>query len=95
MTVTKPFEITGPEPKLVTAEFPPRGIVMIMVRPPGADIKIDGVSVATSSGSELVKTLRSGTHEIVVSLKGYETVSKTVDLGEEDAQQLTINLKKE
>jgi hypothetical protein len=80
----------------VSAEFPPRGIVTITVFPVGAEIRIDGVSIGVSNGASLKKTLRAGPHEINASLPGYRTVTKTIDVAEDDSFSLPrIELKKE
>jgi serine/threonine protein kinase len=98
MKITKPFEIpeSDPKPLTVPADFPPRGIVTLTVFPVGAEIRIDGVSHGVSNGASIKKTLRAGPHEISASLPGYRTVTKTIDVAEDDSFSLPrIELKKE
>ncbi len=95
MSITKDFVVDSEDPAPVRAEFPPKGLVKITVTPAGADVKIDGVLEAKSTGGEMKKLLRSGAHEIVASMPGYVTASRTVELEEEDAQVVRIDLKKE
>jgi serine/threonine-protein kinase len=95
MKITKEFDVEGAGGRPVSAEFPPRGIIVLTVLPAGADIRIDGVSIGSSTGAPLRKTLRSGSHEIVASSPGYVSQMRTVELDEEDSQAVRIELKKE
>ena len=62
----------------------------------GAEIRIDGVLVGTSSGAPIKKTLRAGPHEITVSLAGHRTAARSVDLKEDEVYvHPVIELKKE
>ncbi len=89
------FDVTGPDTKPVLAVFPAKGQIVLTVTPAGAEIRIDGVSAGTASGSPLKRFLAAGAHEIVVSLAGYRSETKAIDLDEE-AQAITrIDLKKE
>ena len=64
--------------------------------PPGAEIRLDGVLIGTATGGPMKKTLRAGPHEISVSLAGYRTFTRTVDIAEEDSFRIPrIELKKE
>ena len=49
-----------------------------------------------STGGPMKKTLRAGPHEISVSLAGYKTYTRTVDVAEDDSFAIPrIELKKE
>jgi serine/threonine-protein kinase len=89
------FDVTGPDTRPVTAVFPAKGQVVLTVSPPGAEIRIDGVSAGPASGAPLKKFLAAGPHEIVVSLAGYRTETKAIDLDEEAQSSYRIDLKKE
>jgi eukaryotic-like serine/threonine-protein kinase len=89
------FDVTGPDTKPVTAVFPAKGQVVLTVTPPGAEVRIDGVSVGTASGAPLKKFLAAGPHEIVVSLPGWRSETKAIDLDEEAQSTYRIDLKKE
>jgi serine/threonine protein kinase len=91
----KAFEVAGGGTKPVTAEFPARGLLSLTVTPPGAEIRIDGVSVGVASGTPLKKSLVAGAHEIVVSMPGYRTETKSVELEEEAQSAYRIELRKE
>ncbi|HMA28856.1 MAG TPA: serine/threonine-protein kinase [Thermoanaerobaculia bacterium] len=96
--VQEEFEIpaANPVPLTITGKFPPRAILSLTARPAGAEIRIDGVLVGPSSGTPIRKTLRAGPHEISVSLAGYRTEARSVDLKEDDVYVLpAIELKKE
>ncbi len=81
MKIPKEFEVAS-EPRALTvfAEFPGRGRVTLTVLPLGAEIRVDGLLIGKSTGGEVERTLRSGQHEISVSLAGYRTFTRTVDL---------------
>ena len=89
------FDVTGPDMKPVTAVFPAKGQIVLSVSPPGAEIRIDGVSAGPASGAPLKKFLAAGPHEIVVSLAGYRTETKAIDLDEEAQSSYRIDLRKE
>jgi hypothetical protein len=89
------FDVTGPDTKAVTAVFPAKGQIVLTVSPAGAEIRIDGVSAGPASGAPLKKFLAAGPHEIVVSLAGYRTETKAIDLDEEAQSSYRIDLKKE
>ncbi len=96
--VEQEFDISAanPAPLTITGKFPPRSIVSITARPVGAEIRIDGVLIGASSGASVRKSLRAGPHEITLSLKGYRTEARSVDLKEGDVYVLSpIELKKE
>jgi serine/threonine protein kinase len=98
MKITKEFEISAAEPRAMTvpAEFPGRGIVTFTVLPAGAEIRLDGVLIGAATGGPMKKTLRAGPHEISVSLSGYKTHTRTVDVAEDDSFAIPrIELKKE
>jgi serine/threonine-protein kinase len=98
MKITKEFEIPAADPRAVTVfgEFPGRGSVTFSVIPAGAVIHLDGVVFGTSTGGPMKKTLRAGPHEISVSLAGYKTYTRTVDVAEDDSFAIPrIELKKE
>jgi serine/threonine protein kinase len=98
MKVTKEFEVSGAGPKAMTVsgEFPGRGSVTFTVLPRGAEIRLDGVLIGASTGAPMKKTLRAGPHEISVSLAGYKTYTRTVDVTEDDSFAIPrIELKKE
>ena len=97
MKIPKEFEIAS-EPRALTivAEFPGRGRVTMTALPVGAEIRVDGLLIGKSTGGEVERTLRSGPHEISVSLAGYKTFTRSVDL--EDGVKVAIpriELKKE
>ena len=85
----------GPDTKPVTAVFPAKGMIVLTVSPPGAEVRIDGVSTGPASGSPIKKFLAAGPHEIVVSLAGYRTETKAIDLDEEAQSSYRIDLRKE
>ncbi len=89
------FDVTGPDTKPVTAVFPAKGQIVLTVSPPGAEIRIDGVSAGSATGAPLKKLLAAGPHEIVVSLPGYRSETKAIDLDEEAQSTYRIDLKKE
>ena len=89
------FEVAGPDTKPVTAVFPAKGMIVLTVSPPGAEVRIDGVSAGAASGAPLKKFLAAGPHEIVVSLAGYRTETKAIDLDEEAQSSYRIDLRKE
>jgi hypothetical protein len=89
------FEVTGPDTKPVTAVFPAKGQLVLTVTPPGAEVRIDGVSAGPASGAPLKKFLAAGAHEVVVSLPGYRSETKAIDLDEEAQATYRIDLKKE
>lgn len=91
----KAFEVTGPDTKPVTAEFPARGLLSLTVTPANAQILIDGVSVEAGSSMPLKKSLVAGSHEIVVSMPGYRTETRSIELDEEAQGVYRIDLKKE
>jgi serine/threonine protein kinase len=96
--VQQEFDIpaANPAPLTITGKFPPRAILSLTARPAGAEIRIDGVLVGTSSGAPIKKTLRAGPHEITVSLAGHRTAARSVDLKEDEVYVLpAIELKKE
>ena len=98
MKITKEFEISSTEPRAVSVsgEFPGRGSVTFTVLPKGAEIRLDGVLIGASTGEPTKKVLRAGPHEISVSLAGYRTFTRTVDIAEEDSFRIPrIELKKE
>jgi serine/threonine-protein kinase len=98
MKITKEFEVSGAGPKALTVagEFPGRGIVTFTVLPAKAEIRLDGVLIGASTGGPMKKTLRAGPHEISVSLPGYKTYTRTVDVAEDDSFAIPrIELKKE
>ena len=98
MKITKEFEVSAADPKAATVpvEFPGRGIVTFTVLPAGAEIRLDGVLLGASTGGPMKKTLRAGPHEISVSLAGYRTFTRTVDVAEDDSFAIPrIELKKE
>ncbi|MFI5197978.1 MAG: protein kinase [Thermoanaerobaculia bacterium] len=98
MKIPKEFEVSAAEPKAVTVfgEFPGRGSVTFTVLPRGAEIHLDGVLIGASTGGAMKKTLRAGPHEISVSLAGYKTYTRTVDVAEDDSFAIPrIELKKE
>jgi hypothetical protein len=98
MKVQEQFEIpsANPAPLTITGKFPPRAILSLTVRPMGAEVRIDGVLVGSSSGAPIKKTLRAGAHEISVSLAGRRTELRSVDLKEDEVYVLPpIELKKE
>jgi len=98
MKITREFEISAAEPRAMTvpAEFPGRGIVTFTVLPARAEIRLDGVLIGASTGGPMKKTLRAGPHEISVSLAGYKTYTRTVDVAEDDSFAIPrIELKKE
>jgi tRNA A-37 threonylcarbamoyl transferase component Bud32 len=98
MKITKEFEVSGAGPKAMTVpgEFPGRGIVTFTVLPARAEIRLDGVLFGASTGGPMKKTLRAGPHEISVSLAGYKTFTRTVDVAEDDSFAIPrIELKKE
>jgi serine/threonine protein kinase len=91
----KTFEVSGPETKPVTAEFPARGLLSLTVTPSGAEIRIDGVAAGTASGAPLKRSLVAGAHEIVVTMPGYKTETKAIELEEEAQSVYRIELRKE
>ncbi|MCM3877023.1 MAG: protein kinase [Thermoanaerobaculia bacterium] len=98
MKIPKEFEIAAAGPKAMTvqAEFPGRGIVTFTVLPARAEIRLDGVLIGASTGGPMRKTLRAGPHEISVSLAGYKTYTRTIDVAEDDSFAIPrIELKKE
>src|SRR5512140_16009 len=98
MKITKEFEIpaAGPKAMTVLGEFPGRGIVTFTVLPARAEIRLDGVLIGPSTGGPMKKTLRAGPHEISVSLAGYRTYTRTVEVAEDDSFAIPrIELKKE
>ncbi|MGZ6989209.1 MAG: PEGA domain-containing protein, partial [Thermoanaerobaculia bacterium] len=98
MKVTKEFEVSGAGTKAMTVsgEFPGRGIVTFTVLPARAEIRLDGVLIGASTGGPMKKTLRAGPHEISVSLAGYKTYARTVEIAEDEPFAIPrIELKKE
>jgi hypothetical protein len=96
--VQEEFEIPAakPVPLTISGRFPPRAILSLTVRPMGAEIRIDGVLVGSSSGAPIKKTLRAGPHEISMSLAGHRSEARSVDLKEDEVYVLpAIELKKE
>jgi hypothetical protein len=91
----KTFEVAGPETKPVTAEFPARGLLSLTVTPSGAEIRIDGVAAGTASGAPLKRSLVAGAHEIVVTMPGYKTETKAIELEEQAQSVYRIELRKE
>ena len=89
------FEVAGPDTKPVTAVFPAKGQVVLTVTPPGAEIRIDGVSVGTAGAAPFKRFLAAGAHEIVVTLPGYRSETKAIDLDEEAQSTYRIDLRKE
>jgi hypothetical protein len=98
MKILREFEISAAAPRAQTVlgEFPGRGIVTFTVLPARAEIRLDGVLIGASTGGPMKKTLRAGPHEISVSLAGYRTYTRTVDVAEDDSFAIPrIELKKE
>jgi serine/threonine-protein kinase len=96
--VQEEFEIpaANPVPLKINGKFPPRAILSLTVRPTGAEVRIDGVLVGSSSGAPIKKTLRAGPHEISMSLAGHRSEARSVDLKEDEVYVLpAIELKKE
>jgi eukaryotic-like serine/threonine-protein kinase len=98
MKIPREFEVSAADPKALTVfgEFPGRGSVTFTVLPRGAEIHLDGVLIGASTGGPMKKTLRAGPHEISVSLAGYKTYAKTVEIAEDEPFAIPrIELKKE
>jgi hypothetical protein len=90
------FVVDGPDTKPVTAVFPAKGQVVLAVTPPGAEIRIDGVAQKdVPAGTPFKMFLAAGQHDIVVSMPGYRTETKSIDLDEEAQSTYRIDLKKE
>jgi hypothetical protein len=89
------FEVAGPDTKPVAAVFPAKGQLVLTVTPAGADILIDGVAAGKAGASPLKRFLAAGPHEVVVSLPGYRTETKAIELDEEAQSTYRIDLRKE
>ena len=89
------FVVDGPDTKPVTAVFPAKGQIVLTVTPPGAEIRIDGVAQEPPAAPPFKKFFAAGPHEIVVSMPGYRTQTKAIDLDEEAQSTYRIDLKKE
>ena len=89
------FEVAGSDTKPVSAVFPAKGQILLTVTPAGAEIRIDGVSLGQASATPLKKFLVAGPHEIVVSMPGYRSETKAIDLDEEAQTTYRIDLRKE
>jgi serine/threonine-protein kinase len=89
------FVVDGPDTKPVPAIFPAKGLVVLVVTPPGAEIRIDGVAQEPPAAPPFKKFLAAGQHDIAVSMPGYRTEMKAIDLDEEAQNTYRIDLKKE
>ncbi|MEO8054371.1 MAG: serine/threonine-protein kinase [Acidobacteriota bacterium] len=89
------FVVDGPDTKPVSAVFPAKGQIVLAVTPPGAEIRIDGVLQKPQTGVSFKKFLVAGPHDIVVSMPGYSTERRPIDLEEESQNTYRIDLKKE
>jgi len=89
------FVVDGPDTKPVTAVFPAKGQIVLAVTPPGAEIRIDGVAQEPPAAPPFKKFLAAGQHDIVVSMPGYRTEMKAIDLDEEAQNTYRFDLKKE
>ncbi|HEY3350663.1 MAG TPA: serine/threonine-protein kinase [Thermoanaerobaculia bacterium] len=89
------FAVDGPDTKPVPAVFPAKGQIVLTVTPPGAEIRIDGVAQDPPAAPPFKKFLVAGQHDIVVSLPGYTTERRSIDLEEEAQNTYRIELKKE
>ncbi len=89
------FVVDGPETKPVTAVFPAKGQIVLTVSPPGAEIRIDGVLQEPQAAASFKKFLVAGPHDIVVSMPGYRTETRSIELEEEAQGVYRLDLKKE
>ena len=89
------FVVDGPDTKPLSAVFPAKGQIVLTVSPPGAEIRIDGVAQEPPAAPPFKKFLVAGQHDIVVSMPGYRTEMKAIDLEEEAQNTYRFDLKKE
>ncbi|MBK9064130.1 MAG: serine/threonine protein kinase [Acidobacteria bacterium] len=89
------FVVDGLDTIPVTAIFPAKGQIVLTVSPPGAEIRIDGVAQEPPAAPPFKKFLVAGQHDIVVSMPGYRTETKAIDLEEEAQNTYRFDLKKE
>ncbi len=89
----KPFDVKPGEAVEVRAEFPPRGQLQVQVNYEArdAEIRLDGEPIGRAP---IKKTVRAGAHKIEAILPGFETVTKTITVPEEDRYDLKIAMKK-
>ena len=98
MKITKEFEISATDPKPVTvfAEFPGARQRHVHRGSRGGGDPPGRRPDRGSTGAPMKKTLRAGPHEISVSLAGYKTYTRTIDVAEDDSFAIPrIELKKE
>jgi hypothetical protein len=89
----KTFDVKSGETAEVRAEFPPRGQLQVQVNYEArdAEILLDGEKIGRAP---LKKTVRAGAHKVEAVLPGFETVTKTITVPEEDRYDLKIAMKK-
>ncbi|BCX50172.1 PEGA domain-containing protein [Haloferula helveola] len=72
----------------------PYSRVMVETVPPGAEIYLNGLSQGSSSGPLLLDQVRPGRIELMASLEGYKSETRTINLGEKEFKELKIELRK-
>lgn len=70
----------------------PYARVMVESAPPGAEIYLDGVSRGSAEGPLLIDGVRPGKVEVMASLEGYKSETRTLDLGPRETRDLRIEL---
>jgi predicted Ser/Thr protein kinase len=89
------FVVDGPDTKPVAVVFPAKGQIVLAVTPPGAEIRIDGVLQEAQATATFKMFLVAGPHDIIVSMPGYRTERRSIELEEEAQNTYRFDLKKE
>lgn len=74
----------------ISGLMPITGKLSVHVNPYMADVKVDGTPVGDTSLDP--KELQIGTHEVVVSAKGYRPETRTVTIEEDKTTDISVNL---
>jgi len=74
-------------------EIPPIGSLRVATTPAGATVQMDGDGVGTTPLT--VEQVAAGEHRLVVSLEGYKTVQRTVDVRRQRGADVELQLEKD
>jgi serine/threonine-protein kinase len=90
------FEVKAGESVPVRADFPPLGQLWISVNPDavGAEVLVDGVVVGRAGNAPLRKTVAAGNRRVEARLQGFETEAKTVEVFEQDKEDVLLTLRR-
>ena len=91
-SVTKQIQVIAGQSQDITLNpIPKYGSLDVTSTPHDAEVKIDGISYGKTPLT--VEQLLEGTHKVVISKKGYDDETHTLDIHENDNESLTMELK--